>query len=371
MPFTPLRFQSALAAGGLALMPFVLMQFTFERQGQLINWSDVTPASSLSATFLIAVMALGTAFHLGLILKLLPELFNWLKSTPDTRTFMADPAINVGIFSPVIALGMTVNVVLGPLAFFLPDFSRAVPELLSYGIYPYSLLFFLQVYLSIKVGTRWFFRDGQSSSYNFNWLLDVFAWGMVALGGAAVTMTAADQQVAVFASFLTLAAISIGLFIYAVKGFYLLLNQLMHGQTPANPLKPAHFVVIPINCLFGISIYRMADFTDNLLGIDIASFAFASVIILFFLSFFWTLFCALAFRSWFTEEFPKPDFYPPQWGLVCVLVALQVFALHSHISYYPSVAFIAFAYLSTALAAGIYLFVFMKFSGIYKKAALN
>lgn len=56
------------------------------------------------------------------------------------RDFLADPAMNVGIFSPVVALGMTVNVVLGPVAFFFPGFSEQVPSLLSYGIYPYAFI---------------------------------------------------------------------------------------------------------------------------------------------------------------------------------------------------------------------------------------
>jgi hypothetical protein len=40
--------------------------------------------------------------------------------------------INMGIFSPIVALGMTANVLLGPVAFFWPDFSRAVPTLMGY-----------------------------------------------------------------------------------------------------------------------------------------------------------------------------------------------------------------------------------------------
>jgi hypothetical protein len=38
----------------------------------------------------------------------------------------------MGIFSPIVALGMTANVLLGPVAFFWPDFARAVPTLMGY-----------------------------------------------------------------------------------------------------------------------------------------------------------------------------------------------------------------------------------------------
>lgn len=366
MKFTPLRFQSALAAGGLALMPFVLMQFTFPRQGKLISIEDIGGRYDLATLFLLAVMLLGTLLHFGLIAKLVPEFANWRKSGDEMRAFLADPATNVGIFSPVVALGMTINVALGPVAFFFPGFSQAVPSLLCFGIYPYALLFLLQMYLTVTIGKTWLFRDGRQVTFNYNWLLDVFAWGMVALGGSGVTMTATDPQVTVLASLLTLCAISIGLFIYGVKGTYLIVSQMTHGNTPADPLKPAHFVVVPINCLFAISIYKIATYTKAALGIDITPLAFASVVILFALSLFWIALCSAAFKDWFLHQFPKPEFYPAQWGLVCVLVGLEVLAIYSHVSYYPSIVLLSFSYLSIAVATAIYSFIFLKFIGVVK-----
>lgn len=368
MKFTPLRFQSALAAGGLALMPFVLLQFTFPRQGKLISIDDLSGRYDLALVFLLTVMLAGTLLHFYLIAKLSREFIQWRRSGTAMRDFLADPAMNVGIFSPVVALGMTVNVVLGPLAFFIPAFSAEVPALLSYGVYPYALLFLVLGYISVAVGRTWLFREGRSVTFNYNWLLDVFAWGMVALAGAGVTMTATDPQVAAIGSVLTLCAISIGLFIYGIKGMHLILAQMAHGNAPAEPLKPAHFIVVPINCLFAISIYKIAAYTHESLGIDIASLAFASVVILFALSLFWIALCVIAFRDWFIQQFPKPEFYPAQWGLVCVLVGLEVLAIYSHVSYYPSLLFLGFSYLSIAVAAAIYGFVFLKFVGVIKPA---
>lgn len=350
-------------------MPFVLMQFTFPRSGALVSIDDLTGRYDLAAMFLVAVMLVSTLLHFYLIVKMTLEIIRWSRSGDDMKTFLADPAMNVGIFSPIVALGMSVNVLLGPVAFFLPDFSRAVPGLLGYGIYPYALLFAALVYVSVAMAKTWLFRDGKSVTYNYNWLLDVFAWGMVALAGAGVTMTANDQHVAMTGSVLTLCAISIGLFIYGIKGMYLIVAQMMNGATPADPLKPAHFVVVPINCLFAISIYKVAGYTQKFLGIDIAALAFASVVILFALSLFWIALCVIAFKDWFRFQFPKPEFYPAQWGLVCVLVGLEVLAIYSHNNYYPSALLLGFSYLSIAMAAAIYSFVYLKFVGIIKSVA--
>ncbi len=330
---------------------------------------DVADTLDLATLVLIAVMLVSTLLHIILIAKLSLEFIQWATSGNLLNEFLSDAAFNVGIFSPIVALGMTANVLLGPVAFFFPEFSKAVPMLVGYGIYPYALLFLALLSLTVSLAKTWLFREGKSVAFTYNWLLDVFAWGMVALAGSGITMAATDAPVAAAASVLTLVAISIGLFIYGVKGIYLLVTQLASGASLAEPLKPAHFVVVPINCLFAISIYKVAGYTGKSLGIDISSLAFASVVILFALAFFWLLLCTFAFKDWFRQQFPKPEFYPSQWGLVCVLVGLEVLAVYSHVNYYPSHLLLGFSYLSIALATAIYAFVFMKFIGVIKPSS--
>jgi hypothetical protein len=366
MKFTPLRFQSALASGGVALMPFVLMQFTFPHVEKLITINDLLNRFDPGSLFLVAVMLLSTLLHFFLVIKISLEFMQWSQDGDQLSEFLSDAGLNIGIFSPIVALGMTVNVLLGPVAFFFPDFSKDVPTLVEYGIYPFALLFLALVTISVSLGKTWLFREGKSVTFTYNWLLDVFAWGMVALAGAGITMAATDVQVTKAASILTLIAISIGLFIYGIKGTYLLVSQMMHGASIAEPLKPAHFIVVPINCLFAISIYKIAEYTNKSLGIDISSLAFASVVILFSLAIFWILLCSLAFKDWFRHQFTKPDFYPSQWGLVCVLVGIEVLAVYSHVNYYQSIFLLGFSYLSIVLAASIYTFVYLKFIGVIK-----
>lgn len=366
MMFTPLRFQSALAAGGVALMPFVLMQFTFPHREQLININDFANGYDVASLLLVGVMLLTTLLHFFLITKISLELLLWSCKSDELKIFLSDPGLNVGIFSPIVALGMTVNVLLGPVAFFFPDFSRHVPLLVSHGIYLYALLFLTLGYISASIGKTWIFRDGKIVAFNYNWLLDVFAWGMIALAGSGITMATTDTQVARAASILTLIAISIGLFIYGIKGMYLLVSQMSHGANLAEPLKPAHLIIVPINCLFAIAIYKIAGYTDKTLGVDISSIAFASVMILFSLALCWMLFCILVFKDWFLHQFTKPDFYPSQWGLVCVLVGLEVLAVYSHVNYYQSYMLLGFSYLSIVLAVAIYTFVYLKFIGVIK-----
>ncbi len=347
-------------------MPFVLMQFTFAHVGKLISINDFSNGYDIASLFLVAVMLLGTLLHFFLIVQISIEFIRWSRNGDALKVFLSDPAINIGIFSPVVAFGMTANVLLGPVSFFLPDFSENVPLLVGYGIYPYALLFLSLGAISLTIAKTWFFREGKTVVFSFNWLLDVFAWGMVALAGSGITMAATDIQVARAASILTLIAISIGLLLYGIKGIYLLIAQLNHGGNLAEPLKPAHFVVVPINCLFAIAIYKIAGYTDKFLDVNIAPLAFISVVILFSISIFWILFCLVAFKDWFLHQFVKPEFYPSQWGLVCVLVGLEVLAVYSHANYFSSAVLLGFSYLSIVLAVAIYSFVYLKFIGVIK-----
>ena len=88
MNFTPLRFQSALAAGGLAWMPFVLMQFTFPRQGKLISVDDLAGRLDLATLLLVAVMLVCTLLHVYLVVKASREFMPWRQSGGDTGTGM-------------------------------------------------------------------------------------------------------------------------------------------------------------------------------------------------------------------------------------------------------------------------------------------
>lgn len=323
--YTPLRFQASLAAGGLALMPFVLMQLTFPRAGKLITVGDLARQGvGPSSVFLLTVMAAATVVHFALTLSSTWGLVGWLADRKSLASFVADPRTNSALFSPVISLGMTVNVMLGPVAFFLPSVAGALPSLAASVFYAYAVLWMILAALSVIVGRSWSSRSLTSSDLNFAWLLDVFAWAMLALAGSGIAGTVDDPGVARLAALLTVVSIGIGLLVYSVKGGLLLKAQVNGRPLPADPLKPAFFVVVPINCL-----------------------------------------CAIALRGWFARGLPRADFYPSQWGLVCVLVGLDVLALYTHAYYFRSQLFIGFAYVSTAVAALLYAFLLAKFTGVY------
>lgn len=364
--YTPLRFQASLAAGGLALMPFVLLQLTFPRAGTRLTVDDLARQGlDAGGVFLLTVMVAATVAHFALTLGAARGLVPWLADGKSLARFVADPRSSSALFSPVISLGMTVNVLLGPVAFLLPSASGAWPSLAASGFAAYAALWLAMAALSAIVGWSWFARPLAAADLNFGWLLDVFAWGMLALAGSGIAGAVDDPGVARLATRFTVASLGIGLVVYAVKGALLLRAQLRTRAPPPDPLKPAFFVVVPINCLFAVATFKIGAQLGGALGVHASAVRSAAVVGLFAIAAAWTVLCAVALRGWFARSLPRPDFYPTQWGLVCVLVGLDVLALYTHAHVFRSPLLVAFAYASTGVAALLYAFLLAKFTGLY------
>lgn len=364
--FTPLRFQSSLAAGGLALMPFVLMQLTFPHAGKLITVHDVAVGGlDGGRVFLVGVMTVATIFHLALTIGSARGLALWIAERRAAGELMSDPKKNSAIFSPAISLGMTINVLLGPVAFFVPAEWTTTLRLSTYAFALYVPLFATLTGLSAFAVRTWVSRPLASTDLNFVWLLDVFAWAMAALAGASIAASAGSAAVMAAAVVMTVVSAAVGIAIYTVKGALLLKALLEHRKLPTDSLQPAFFVTVPINCLFGVAAFKVSRPFDQLMGTDTSGIAMSALLFLFAVAAVWAVGCALAVRTWFLRAFPRPDFYPTQWGLVCLFVGLEVLALYTHTNYMPHPLWVSFAYVSTAVASGVYALVFVKFAGMY------
>lgn len=129
MKFTPLKFQVPLAAGGVALMAFNYLQFAVPHGKGLIKLSDVASAGLTTGQIglylpLIAIMLAFAVINLGSTAVYLKQLVQWLADKAEYQDFInSTPTKSIGIFVPIASLSMTANVVLAPLAFFVPQLS--------------------------------------------------------------------------------------------------------------------------------------------------------------------------------------------------------------------------------------------------------
>jgi len=73
--------------------------------------------------------------------------------------------------------------------------------------------------------------------------------------------------------------------------------------------------VVPIACLFGLSAYRLVNYLQPHLAVDLPT-SNTVVVASYALTIVWGLATLYLIRDYFKTYFRRSDFAPPQWGLV-------------------------------------------------------
>ena len=319
--FNPLFFQAALAAGGIALMAFNFLQFAIPHGEGLMRFADISWSNLPGLQFglygvLVAVMLLTVVIHTLLTVVFLGGLVVWLSGRQAVAGLINDPYRNVTVFAVIGSLAMSANVLWAPVGFFVPQVasglqSLMLPSLVFFGIF-FAALFSLE-YKVLRVLAR---GHIDTSKFNFGWLADVFAFGLVALNGSGIAITSKDPVIAGLAGAATLAVIAAGLILLAAKMFYLAKNQIKTRRLPDTPVLPAFFTLVPILCLFGISLFRMPPQLQTLFSLDVTRFSSLVLGLTYAAAVAWVVFAVVLLANYFKTHFMRSKFSPPQWGIV-------------------------------------------------------
>ncbi len=319
--FNPLFFQGALAAGGVALMPFNFLQFAIHHGKGLIKFSDIVWAS-LSATqmvlygTLVGIMFISIIAHIALTVIFLKGLIGWLSNKKLATELMNDPYKNMTIFPIIGSLAMSANVLWAPVGFFVPQISAGLQSLMMPSLIYFVVLWSALFALEWRVIKVWFTKSVDIDKFNFVWLLDVFAFGLVSLTGSGIAITSENTQIVGFAVIGTALTILIGLSMLAVKLVHLIIAQIKVRKLPDAPILPAFFLVVPITCLFGLSLFRLASYFQTVLSIDLSrsssiimNFSYAIAIV-------WVASTVFLLGYYFKNQFLKSNYSATQWGMV-------------------------------------------------------
>ena len=319
MKFAPIKFQAALAAGGVSLMAFNFLQFALPHAGSLVKltdiaWADLTVSKILAYSPLIGIMLISTAINLILTIILLKGFLQLISNGKRFNGFISNTSTNITIFAPIASLSMTANVIWGPFSFFIPNLSiqsLILPSLIFFGIL-WGLLFLFE----FKVMKIWLTNELDVDKLNFVWLLDVFAFALVSLTGTGIASMANDPKIASTAAFASLFVLIIGVFLFVTKLAYLLYLQIKRRDLPDKPIMPAFFLVIPIVCLFGLSFYRVMSYLAKTYAFDVSVISFALITFSYVVTIGWGLFTVYLLFDYLRKDFYRSKFSPTQWGMV-------------------------------------------------------
>ena len=321
LKFNPLLFQASLAAGGVALMAFNFLQFTIPHEKGLVTISDIIWSSFSLFDFtknmiLVGIMLLFVLIHFILTFVFLVKLFKWIIDGKEFNGLISDPYKNVWLFVPISSLAMSANVFWGSLGFFVDEISAKLQNYMLPSMILFGLLLIFLMILEMKVFKLWLSKEIDRSKFNFVWLLDVFSFALVSLTGSGIAAMAVNSSIASIAAFLSLVTISVGIILFFIKIIYLVYLQMKAGRLPDDAILPSFFLVIPIMCLFGLSIYRIFNYSSMFLNIELKGLSFMVLVFSYIVTITWAVFVVYLIIDYFRNKFLRSDFSPTQWGMV-------------------------------------------------------
>ena len=319
--FNPLFFQASLAAGGVALMPFNFLQFAVPHgkgliQFSMINWGNLNMINAVLYSILIGIMFIAVIIHVILTVVFLKGLFEWSMNRQATSEFINDPYKNATIFPIIGSLAMSANVVWAAVGFFVPQVADRMQAIMLPSLLYFVMLWSVLFTLEWKVVRVWFGKSVKTDKFNFVWLLDVFAFGLVSLTGSGVAAMSTNTLIAALAVAGTVLTIIIGLFIFVAKLTLLITSLIKAKKLPDNPILPAFFLVVPISCLFGLSLFRLTAYFQTFLKIDMSGASFVVMNLSYAIAVLWVAITLYLLFFYFKNYFLKSNYSAPQWGIV-------------------------------------------------------
>jgi hypothetical protein len=325
--FSPLFFLASLGAGGIAVTPFVLMQYTTEHGKGLITRSQLweNGFSGFMAGYFYSlelVMIIFSVLHFVLTLWFGIQLFRWIKEG-NLKTLIEDPLKNASILTPFISLLMTMNLFIGPVRYFFPIMSDNFQDLFLPAMIFWLILFISIIYIEIKLLAISFIKGFDIEKIHFGWLLHPFLLGMLSTVGTGIAAMSKDLSIADTAAFLSLVPLSMGLFLFIIKLIILFKSHFAKQGLPEKQFLPSFLIIIPNITLFAISFFRLGHYLETHRGFHLDSYFYIVLGIAFAFEIWYLLFGLFLLKDYFKNNHFN-DFYITQWGFICPFVAFVV-----------------------------------------------
>lgn len=204
--FNPLSFLASVGSGGIAVAPFVFFQYTIPHGKGLISLSQVLQhgVDSGNSIFYFLLMGIMISFgllHFVLTFRLVANLVSFMK-TPEYKEYINNPQKNTSILALFTSLGMTFNVFIAVVRYFIPYLHQNFQSLILPALIVWSVLWFFLMRTEIKVLKSAFEKDFDLPKLSFGWLLHPFALSMVTVAGSGIAAMAKDITLANIAAFM-------------------------------------------------------------------------------------------------------------------------------------------------------------------------
>jgi hypothetical protein len=355
--FSPLIFLSSLGAGGIAVMPFVLFQYTIEHGKGLITYAQLwmqkwNVFTSVYFTSLEGVMIFFTVLHLLLTVYLFIQLFSWMQ-TQEFREMMRNPLKNTALLTPLISLLMTMNVFIGPIRYFSPLLSANLQSLFLPALIVWAVIYILSLGLEIHMLSMSFIEGFDIDKIHFGWLLHPFLLSMLSVVGAGIAAMSTQASIAHTASFMVLISVSMGVFLLLIKIVTLFKKHFASSGLPEKQLLPSVLVVIPNITLFAITFFRLGHYLEKFHHLHLGAYFYFVIGLAFAFEIWYLLFGIYLLWDYFQKHHFR-DYYLTQWGFICPFVAFVVLGAFAYSTVAQSALLYGMLVVGMIVAIGLY-----------------
>lgn len=363
--FNPLHFLASLGAGGISIAPFVYFQYIMPHGKGLATFAEMSEnaVKILGAPMfyiMASIMVIFATLHFVLTAKLLVDFFKW-RSTPDFTNYINDPQKNTSIMAMFTSIGMTFNVFIGVIRFFVPAMQENFQALMLPALIAWGVLWLLLMHTEIKILRSGFEKDFDIDKISFGWLTQPFALGMFTVSGMGIAAMAQDPNVAHTAAFLALTSGSMGLFLLFVKLITVFKSHFSMSGMPERQFLPSYLIVIPITTLYAISAFRFGHYMEHQFNYHLEAFFMMAVALPFAFQTWYFAFGISMLRTYFKRDFFRKEYYPTLWAFICPFVGYAVLGSFFHKMFAANLAVQIIIFTSAIFAIVFYVFVAIRY----------
>ena len=338
--FSPLSFLASLGAGGIAVIPFAFLQYSYHTGKGLIHFGLINHASLPLAQqilffFLELVMVVFTVIHFVLTYQNTRGLLTWI-NTDTYKEYINDPLRNSAIMAPFISFAMTANVFIGPIRFFVPFMAEHLQLFMLPALVMVGLLWFFLMQMEIRLLKISFIKSFDVTKIHFGWLLHPFALGMATVTLTGIAAMSKNVPVAHTAASLSVISGTMAFFLLIVKLISIFKSHFAAEGLPDKQFLPSMLIVVPNITLLAISGFRLAHYLHHNFNFHTELLTFLIIVVSFAFQTWYMWFGLALLKDYFKENFFKNEFYISQWGLICPFVAYAVLGSFVYKLFLPS-----------------------------------
>lgn len=373
--FNPLIFLASLGAWWIAVIPFAFMQYSVNFGEGLVKISHIMKLFGWTNIMwvyyiLFAIMIVFGVLHVALTIIFLKQFFNRYR-TKEYLEYKNDPLKNYGLITPLLSLLMTMNIVIWPVRFFIPNFADNLQTFMLPALIFWLILFVFTMYVAMHILKRAFEQSFDIEKINFWRLLTPFTIWMLSVVWAGIAAMSKNAQIANTAAFFTLVSASMWVLLFLVKLITLFKKHFEDKNwLPSKYFMPSFLIVIPNITLYAITFFRLWHYLEKTMWFHLDYYFYFVIVGGFAFATWYMIFGLMLMKKFFQNHFFKKEYYVQLRGLICPFVAYAVLWSFAYKVMWNNTIIYYVVIWSTLLSIILYFIIFRRYISCGKKGVL-